>query len=36
MENEKCKDEGRHCDGSTCKWCDGSGEYVPPKKGDNR
>lgn len=37
MEKEKCKKrngEGKHRDGSTCKWCGGSGEHTPSKKDD--
>jgi len=33
MEKEKCKKckgEGKHRDGSVCKWCKGTGTYAPP------
>jgi len=28
----KCKGEGEHRDGSTCKWCKGTGVYTPKPK----
>jgi len=35
MEKEKCKKcrgEGKHRDGTPCKWCKGTGFYTPPPK----
>lgn len=29
---KKCQGEGKHRDGSKCKWCDGTGVYTPPPK----
>lgn len=30
---KKCKGDGKHRDGSACKWCGGTGVYVLSKDG---